>query len=191
MRNAFNKELSMKELLTLFLTFARIGGMTFGGGYAMLPMLQRDIVEKHHWATEEELMDYYAIGQCTPGIIAVNTATFIGHKQRGLIGALFATFGIVFPSWVIIMIIATFISNFTDLAIVQNAFAGIQVCVCVLILNAVLKLFKKSAVDAVTGLLFAAISLLSVFTNLSPVLFVIFAGLFGILVRCLGRKNVK
>ena len=109
----------MKELLTLFLTFARIGGMTFGGGYAMLPMLQRDIVEKHHWATEEELMDYYAIGQCTPGIIAVNTATFIGHKQRGLIGALFATFGIVFPSWVIIMIIATFISNFTDLAIVQ------------------------------------------------------------------------
>jgi len=191
MRNAFNKELSMKELLTLFLTFARIGGMTFGGGYAMLPMLQRDIVEKHHWATEEELMDYYAIGQCTPGIIAVNTATFIGHKQRGLIGALFATFGIVFPSWVIIMIIATFISNFTDLAIVQNAFAGIQVCVCVLILNAVLRLLKKSAVDAVTGLLFAAISLLSVFTNLSPVLFVIFAGLFGILVRCLGRKNIK
>ena len=181
----------MKELLTLFLTFARIGGMTFGGGYAMLPMLQRDIVEKHHWATEEELMDYYAIGQCTPGIIAVNTATFIGHKQRGLIGALFATFGIVFPSWVIIMIIAAFISNFTDLAIVQNAFAGIQVCVCVLILNAVLRLLKKSAVDAVTGLLFAAISLLSVFTNLSPVLFVIFAGLFGILVRCLGRKNIK
>lgn len=179
----------MKELLTLFFTFARIGGLTFGGGYAMLPMLQKDIVDKHHWATEEELMDYYAIGQCTPGVIAVNTATFIGYKQKGLIGALFATFGIVFPSWVIIVIIAAFISNFTGLAIVQNAFAGIQVCVCVLILNAVLKLFKKSAVDTVTGLLFAGIALLSVFTRLSPVFFVIFAGFFGILVRCLGRKQ--
>ena len=104
----------MNELLSLFLTFARIGGLTFGGGYAMLPMLQKEVVEAKQWATEEELMDYYAIGQCTPGIIAINTATFIGYKRKGLAGALFATYGVVAPSWVIIMIIAAFISNFAD-----------------------------------------------------------------------------
>ena len=133
----------MNEYLDLFLTFARIGGLTFGGGYAMLPMLQREVVEKRGWATEGELMDYYAIGQCTPGIIAVNTATFIGHKNKGILGGIIATLGVVFPSLVIITIIAAFISNFAELAVVQNAFAGIRVCVCVLILNAVIKLWKK------------------------------------------------
>ena len=125
----------MKELIKMFLTFARIGGLTFGGGYAMLPMLQREVVEKHKWATEEELMDYYAIGQCTPGVIAVNTATFIGRSQRGTIGAIFATAGVVFPSFVIICIIAAVLSNFADIAAVKYAFAGIRVCVCVLILT--------------------------------------------------------
>ena len=88
----------MNQLLDLFLTFARIGGLTFGGGYAMLPILQREVVEKRHWATEEELMDYYAIGQCTPGIIAVNTATFVGQGLAGSIGGIVATLGVVFPS---------------------------------------------------------------------------------------------
>ena len=94
----------MKELFDLFFTFARIGGLTFGGGYAMLPMLQREVVEKRNWATEEEIMDYYAIGQCTPGIIAVNTATFVGYKTKGLLGGILATLGVVFPSLVIISI---------------------------------------------------------------------------------------
>ena len=127
----------MKELLDLFLTFARIGGLTFGGGYAMLPMLQKEVVERRGWATNEELMDYYAIGQCTPGIIAVNTATFVGNRTRGAVGGVVATLGVVFPSLVIITIIAAFIRNFADLAVVKNAFAGIRVCVFVLILNAV------------------------------------------------------
>ena len=104
----------MKELLDMFLTFARIGGFTFGGGYAMLPMLQKEVVNGRHWATDEELMDYYAIGQCTPGIIAVNTATFVGYKNRGIPGAIAATLGVIAPSLVIIMIIAAFISNFID-----------------------------------------------------------------------------
>ena len=95
--------------IDLFLTFARMGAVTFGGGYAMLPILQREVVEKHGWATEDELMDYYAIGQCTPGVIAVNTATFIGYKINGLSGAVMATAGIIFPSLVIITIIAAFI----------------------------------------------------------------------------------
>ena len=113
----------MKELLDMFFTFARIGGLTFGGGYAMLPMLQKEVVEHRGWATEDELMDYYAVGQCTPGVIAVNTATFIGYKQRGVIGAIFATLGVVFPSLVIIITIAAFVSNFADLPAVKNAFA--------------------------------------------------------------------
>lgn len=92
-------DLVLKELITLFLTFARIGGLTFGGGYAMLPMLQREIVERYHWATEEELADYYAIGQCTPGVIAVNTATFIGYRRRGVAGGVIATLGVAFPRW--------------------------------------------------------------------------------------------
>ena len=137
----------MKELLELFLTFAKIGVMTFGGGMAMLPILEREVVQNKHWATEEELVDYFAIGQCTPGIIAVNTATFVGQKRKGAMGGITATLGVVFPSLVIITILAGLITNFAHLAWVQNAFAGIQVCVCVLILNAVLKLLKKSVVD--------------------------------------------
>ena len=127
----------MKELLDMFLTFARIGGFTFGGGYAMLPMLQKEVVNGRHWATDEELMDYYAIGQCTPGIIAVNTATFVGYKNRGIPGAIAATLGVIAPSLVIIMIIAAFISNFIELSFVSSAFAGIRACVCVLIGSAV------------------------------------------------------
>ena len=130
----------MSKLIDLFLTFARIGAFTFGGGYAMLPMLQKEVVEKRKWATEQQLADYYAIGQCTPGVIAVNTATFIGYSEAGVIGAIFATLGVVFPSVVIISIIAAFLMNFTQYKIVQYAFSGIRVCVCVLIFDAVTKL---------------------------------------------------
>ena len=133
----------LKQLFGLFGAFAVVGVTTFGGGYAMLPALQREVVEKRRWATEEEVMDWYAIGQCTPGVIAVNTATFVGQKQAGIWGGIFATLGVVFPSLIIIMIIAAFIQNFAHLPAVQNAFAGIRVCVCVLILNAVVKLWKK------------------------------------------------
>ena len=139
----------MKELIDLFLTFARIGGLTFGGGYAMLPIIQKEVVEKRKWATEQEVADYYAIGQCTPGVIAVNTATFIGYKNKGILGGIVATLGVVFPSIIIISIIAMFISNFADLEVVKYAFSGIRVCVCVLIINAVIKLGKTSIIDTI------------------------------------------
>ena len=173
----------MRELLDLFLTFARIGGLTFGGGYAMLPMLQKEVVEQRGWVTEDELMDYYAIGQCTPGIIAVNTATFVGQKRRGMVGGVVATLGVVFPSLIIITIIAAFISNFADLALVKNAFAGIRVCVCVLVFNAILKLLKKSVVDKPTLALYVAVALLAICTDLSPIWFVLAAGLAGVLIQ--------
>lgn len=176
----------MKELLDLFFTFARIGGLTFGGGYAMLPIIQKEVVEKRKWATEEDVMDYYAIGQCTPGVIAVNTATFIGYKNKGIIGGIIATLGVVFPSLVIISLISMFISNFADLEIVKHAFSGIRVCVCVLIINAVIKLGKSSIVDTAALLIFLAVFVSSVFFNVSPIIAVIASGFIGWLVKFIG-----
>ena len=137
----------MKELFDLFWTFCKIGALTFGGGYAMLPLIQREIVENKKWSTEKEILDYYAVGQCTPGVIAVNTATFIGYKLKGIIGGIIATLGVVFPSLIIILIIAAFLQNFADLAIVQSAFAGIRVAVVALIITTVVKLLKSSIKD--------------------------------------------
>lgn len=178
----------MKELIDLFISFARVGVLTFGGGYAMLPILQREIVEKNNWSTDEELMDYYAIGQCTPGVIAVNTATFIGQKNKGILGGIMATLGVVMPSLIIITAIAAFISNFSDLAIVKNAFAGVRVCVCVLIFNAVVKLWKSSVVDKATMIIFIGVFLGSVLTDLSPILFVFITAVSGIIIKNLGVR---
>ena len=154
----------MKRLLELFLAFARVGVMTFGGGYAMIPMLEREIVDRHGWASSEELMDYYAVGQCTPGVIAVNTATFVGYSVAGVPGGIVATLGVVFPSLVIITVIA-----------------GIRVCVCVLIFNAVVKLWKKAVPDKAALLLFLLVFVLSIFLDISPVVFVVLCALAGIL----------
>ena len=181
----------MKELLELFLTFAKIGVMTFGGGMAMLPILEREVVQNKHWATEEELVDYFAIGQCTPGIIAVNTATFVEQKRKGAMGGITATLGVVFPSLVIITILAGLITNFAHLAWVQNAFAGIQVCVCVLILNAVLKLLKKSVVDKRTAVIFVIVLLGNMLLSVSPVWFVLLSALSGIVLKNLEGKAAK
>ena len=191
----------MKELWELFIVFAKIGGFTFGGGYAMLPILQREVVENRNWATSEELMDYYAIGQCTPGIIAVNTSTFIGYKRKGIIGGIVATIGCVFPSLVIIMIIAAFINSFTHIVWVQHALAGIRVCVCVLVLDAVIKLAKKSLIDAATYLIFAAVAstslfglfaavvILSLFTDVASFVWIVCAGAAGVIIKTLMERS--
>ena len=179
----------MKLLLQMFLTFAKVGVMTFGGGYAMLPILQREVVENKGWATEEELMDYFAIGQCTPGVIAVNTATFIGQKLKGIFGAIFATLGVVFPSLVIISLLAGVIEAFSHLVWVQNAFGGIRVCVCVLIANAVVKLYKKAVVDIPTFIIFLLVTLGSIFLPVSPVIFVLIAAVAGIILKAMGGKK--
>ncbi len=180
----------MKELFSLFGIFAKIGVMTFGGGYAMLPILQRELVDNKKWATEEELMDYFAIGQCTPGVIAVNTATFIGQKRKGVLGGIFATLGVVFPSLVIISLLAGVIEAFSHIALVQHAFGGIRICVCVLIINAVVKLFKKAVLDIKTLIIFLIVMLGSTFTSLSPIYFVILSALAGIVLKILeGRKQ--
>ena len=169
------------NLLQLFVSFAKVGVLTFGGGYAMIPILEREIVDKKGWASSEELMDYYAVGQCTPGVIAVNTATFIGRKVAGNLGGVVATAGVVFPSVVIICVIAGILSNFADIPAVKSAFAGIRVCVCVLIFNAVQKLWKAAVPDKGALVLAVLVFVLSVFLKLSPVVFVIFCAIAGIL----------
>ena len=174
------------EILELFLTFAKIGSMMFGGGMAMLPLLQRELVDNKKWVTEEEILDYYAIGQCTPGIIAVNTATFVGRKRKGLIGGIAATLGVVFPSIVIITIIAAFLTNFAELKAVRDAFAAIRVCVCALILNSVIKLGKKTIVDAPTAAIFVLVVAGTLLLDISPIIFVIASALCGIVVKSLG-----
>lgn len=181
----------MKTLFKLFLTFARIGGFTFGGGYAMLPMLQKEVVEKYQWATSDELMDYYAIGQCTPGVIAVNTATFIGYKIKGIPGAIFATLGVVTPSVFIVGIIAAFISGFRDLEVVQWAFSGIRAAVVALILSSVIKISKKSLVDIFAVIIFIVVTVMSFFTDLSPIIFIVAAAVCGLVLNMTGIRKAK
>ncbi|MBR1821091.1 MAG: chromate transporter [Clostridia bacterium] len=182
----------MNGLLELYWTFVRIGGITFGGGYAMLPILERELVNKRQWTTMDDLRDYFAIGQCTPGIIALNVSTFIGEKRGGVKGALVATTGFLTLPVLIILIIAMFLTNFAQLEIIQHAFAGIRVCVCVLILQAILRLWKKSVVDPFTLGLYLAVFALNAFSGAMPVripaaALVILSGAAGILVSV--RKN--
>ena len=169
-------------LLDMFLTFAKVGVMTFGGGYAMLPILQREVVERKGWATEEELADYFAIGQCTPGVIAVNTATFIGKKKAGIPGGIIATLGVVFPSLIIITLLASVISIVAELEVVKHAFAGIRVCVCVLIFNAVLKLAQKAVVDKITLIIAISVAVFAFLTEITPTVFVLVCGVIGLLI---------
>ncbi len=179
----------MNIYLDLFLTFARIGVCTFGGGIAMLPILQREVVDKKGWATSEELTDYYAIGQCTPGIIAVNLATFIGHKLKGIPGGILATLGVVFPSVVIITVIAAFLSSFADIPLVQHALTGVNACVLALIASSVHKLAKTTLKDLWCWLIFAGVLVCAFVFGLSPVTLVVVAGLVGWLIRRLVKHG--
>lgn len=179
----------MKELIEIFAAAFRVGLFTFGGGYAMLPILQREVVETRGWVTEEEVLDYYAIGQCLPGVIMVNTMIFIGDKRKDRLGAIAAALGTVCPALIIITLIAALLTNFADVPAVKNAFAGIRVCVVVLILNAIIKLWKSSVVDLKCFVIFGIVVMGSMFTELTPVVFVILAAIAGIVIKTLEVKN--
>jgi chromate transporter len=175
------EERGMTSCRTLFLTFARIGLFTFGGGYAMLPMIQREVVETKHWATDEQLVDYYAVGQCTPGVFAVNIASFVGFRQRGILGGLAATLGIISPSLVIIVSIAPVVAYFAEYQTIQRAMAGVRACVVALIANAIAKLWKTGVVDVYGVVICAGAFVLAVIFSVSPVYIVIAAALLGII----------
>lgn len=173
----------MKLLFKLLFAFMKIGLFTFGGGYAMLPMVKKEIVEHYKWATDEEVLDMFAIGQCTPGIIAVNTATFIGYKVKGVLGAIFATIGVVLPNIIIITIITTFLYKYRNNEYVTYAFNGIMAIIAALIVQAVIKLWKTGIKDLIGIALFVIAFVFVAFTKFSPVYMVLFGALVGLFVR--------
>ena len=185
----YMKKNTLIEYLDIFWTMFKIGICTFGGGYAMTAILERELAEKRRWITSEELLDYMAIGQITPGIIAVNVSTFVGRKRKGIPGGIVATLGVVTPSIVIIMIIAAFLTNFQDNIYVQHAFAGIRICVCALITNAVIGFVKKTVIDMLTLAVFICVFILAAFTRVDTVYFVLgVIALSVVLTVVLGEK---
>ena len=179
----------MKTLFELFISFFKIGLFTFGGGYAMLPMLERELIQDRGWTTEDEILDYFSIAQCTPGVIAVNTATFVGRKQAGFWGAVFATLGVVSPSLIIISVIAAVLSNFAEIEIVQHALNGIRAAVCVLIGNSVYKLIKKAVVDKFTIAVYVVVLILAVTGIVPTAVVVIAAAILGFVLSLIKAKK--
>ena len=179
----------MKKIWQLFAAFFSVGLFTFGGGYAMLPMLQREIVERHNWASNDELLDVYAIAQCTPGVIAVNTATYIGCKVAGVIGSIIATVAVVAPSLIIISVIAMVLQNFMDIPMVAYAFSGIRVAVAVLVLKALITLYQKGVKGSLSNGIFIAVLLLSIFTDISPISTVAAAVVLGIVLQVTQKRR--
>ena len=188
--NTLNKKVEiLKELLQIYLKFFKIGAVTFGGGYAMLPILRREIVEKEHWVSEEEIMDFYAIGQSLPGIIAINVGGCIGYLRRKDAGAVAAAFGVVSPCLIIITIIAACLANFQDNVWVRHAMSAVSVCVCALILDSVITMWKKGVKDKFGLVLFAIMLGAMTFTKANPVLLVVLSAASGILCKSLKEKN--
>lgn len=177
----------MRELWDYFWTFFKVGAMTFGGGYAMMPILQREVVEGRGWSTSEEVLDYYAIGQCLPGLNAVNVAIFVGYKNRKSAGAMASALGMVTPSVVIIVLIAMFLENIMGVVAVQNAFAAVRVAVCALVLQAAWGMAKAGVQDVATGVIFVVCLLVMSFTGLSPVPVVLVSGAVGMLLMRLKK----
>ena len=186
------KKDKIKLLGQLYFAFMRIGGLTFGGGLTMLPMLKYELVEKKKWIGEDELLDCYAIGQCTPGIIAVNTATFVGYKKAGVAGGIFSTLGMITPSLVIITVIAAFLEQFMDNVWLGHAIMGIRGVVCALMLNTVLNLARKSLVNPACVVLCAVVFLLALLTEVPTIVIVVCSAILGILAeKFTAGKEVK
>lgn len=186
-----SKNRDKTTLWQLYFSFFKIGGLTFGGGLAMLPMLQREVIDKYRWVTEEQLLDIYAIGQCTPGIIAINTASMIGYRKRGVWGSIISTLGMVTPSLVLITLLASVLTHFEESILLQQAFGGIRVAVCALITQSVITLYKRSIVDFPTLILCLVTVAGTIFLQLSPILFVIVGILFGLVVQNLKRRKAE
>ena len=181
----------MKEYLELFLAFLKLGCITFGGGYAMVPIVERELIKKRGWVTMEEVMDYYTIAQITPGIIAVNLSTFIGYKRKGPLGGALTTIGFVLPGVTFIIIAALFIRNFEQLPVVQHAFAGIRIAVGALILDTVIKMIKGICKDWKALIIYSATFVLSATYKISPMFIVLGAGLIGLFIYYTGKRNEK
>lgn len=181
----------MKEYIELFLTWAKIGGFTYGGGYAMLPLIINEVAKNKNWATEDEIMDYYAISQCTPGVIAVNIATFVGKKRKGVLGGIIATLGVITPSIIIITLIAAFLKKYSNLDIVRHALNGVFVAECVLMTKTVIKLGKNALKDIKTIAIFIASFICIFYLNVSTIIISLGTIVIALIIYSLGERNVN
>lgn len=182
----------MKKLIELYWAFFKIGLFTIGGGYAMLPLMEREAVDNHKWVTREEMLDIYTLSQCTPGVIAVNTATFIGKQEKGVLGAIAGTIGVITPSLVIISIIAAFFTSFSDNPYVIHAFAGIRCAVAALMVHFVIGMIKKKSISnpIQIGILLASFITVA-FLKVSPIIVIVVAGVLGFLLFDARAKEEK
>lgn len=170
----------IKNLFQLYWSFFKIGGLTFGGGLSMLPMLERELVQRRKWVTEEEILDFYAIGQCTPGIIAVNTATFVGYKKEKILGGIFATLGMISPSIIVISLVAAFFEMFLSNKWFAHALMGVRSVVCAMLINTIISLGKKCLKNAYSWIICVIILVLGFFTKIPTVVLVLMAAAVGI-----------
>lgn len=181
----------MKRLWQIFTTFFRVGGLTFGGGYSMLPLIQKEVIEKRGWATDEEVMDDYAIAQVLPGIIAVNTAILLGYRVKGRVGGVVAALGVTAPSLLVIMVIAAFLQNIMEYELVQKAFWGIRVVVSALILQAIISLWKAAMKDIFSYVIYGVALVLVIFTDVPTILVILAAVVAGALRGVARRRGDK
>ncbi len=179
-----------KLLWQLFSSFFKIGLFTFGGGMAMIPFIQKETVEKHHWIEEKDILEILAISESTPGPIAVNTATFIGYQKAGVLGSAAATFGVVLPSFIIILIISTFLRQFQDIQAVQYAFAGIRAGVIALVIKALIKLYKGCPKNLISYIIIA-LAFIAAVLDVNVIIIIICAGLIGIASVLMAKKEGK
>ncbi len=175
----------MKTLWRLFLTFFKIGAFTFGGGLAMLPFIQDEMVRKHKWITDEEMLDIIAIAESTPGVIAVNTATFVGYKVKRFWGSLVSTIGVVLPSIIIICLVALYFDDFLKIPVVVSIFKGVRAGVSVLILNAAYNIFKKTKKDILTYIIIALAFIISLFVKIDSIFIILSGAIISIIYHVL------
>jgi chromate transporter len=180
----------MKKYFELFFTFMKMGVITFGGGYAMMPVIERELINKRQWVTNEEVLDYYTIAQITPGIIAVNVSTFVGYKKGGIVGGVLATVGFISIPMCLVIIIGLLIQNFVTLPVVAHAFAGVKIAVAALILGTVIKMARQAIKDIFSIAICVIAFIMIVIFGASPVVLIICFGLLGIVLYRPGRKPI-
>jgi chromate transporter len=177
------------RLIELFFSFLKIGAFTFGGGYAMMPIMQKEVVDKKNWATDEDILKILVISESTPGVLAVNSATFIGYQIRGFWGSLVATLGVVIPSFVIISLLSFFIIEFKENVYVAYAFSGIRAGVAMLIFNAVFKLSKKIKKNWFTYVVVTVVCITALLTSFSAIYILLIGALIGIIYGLITAKK--
>ena len=186
-----NKDRKMYRIITLFLTFLRIGAFTFGGGYAMIPLIEKEVVDNKKWITDQDILDIIAIAESTPGPIAINSATFIGYRVAGFFGAFFATLGVVLPSFLIILVLSFVLKQFEALKVVKYAFMGIRAGVLALIVKALVNMYKKCPKGIVTYIVAVLSFAVTIFTDINLVFVIIGCGLFGLISSFIIKRKEK